>query len=206
MWKLIAVRHRENERYIILTCKLTKAVQSGAFLVFNSILVNILVYFKVTTDCVTRAPSPLCPDDRFTFFRDCLKDMRARSVDCIRYATANQMDLGILPAFHLTLAFLPFKVLRSASQIDPNGSLELFNTTAVTQYRAMLCSSHRLGASMVAHIENHIPSPSWGQLVESFETGIPVVDHQAETEDYADLFRSMFESDALFDFQYPPNI
>jgi len=58
----------------------------------------------------------------------------------------------------------------------------------------------------VAHIENHIPSPSWGQLVESFETGIPAVDHHAEADDYADLFRSIFESDALFNFQYPPNV
>jgi hypothetical protein len=186
--------------------KLTKAVQSGNFLVFNSILVDILVYFKVTTDCVTRAPSPLCPGDRFTFFRDCLKDLRARSVDCIWYATANKMDLGILPAFHLTLAFLPFKVLRAASQIDPNGSLEMFGTAAVTQYRGMLCSSHRLGAAMVAHIENHIPSPSWSQLVESFDLGIPAADQDPETSDYADLFRSIFETDALFDFQYPPNI
>lgn len=114
------------------------------------------------------------------------------------------MDLGILPAFHLTLAFLPFKVLRAASLIDPAGSGGMFDNETVVQYRAMLCSSHRLGAIMVAHIESHIPSPNWGQLVETFEPGIVEGHQDPETEDFTELFRTIFESDAMFDFQYPP--
>jgi hypothetical protein len=188
------------------TLDLTKPVPSGPFLVFNSLLVEILVYFKITTDCVTRAPSPLDPEHKFTFFRDCLKDLRARSVDCITHATSMNVDLGVLPAFHLTLAFLPFKVLRAASQIDPSGSGALYTTKEVSQYRAMLCSSHRLGESMVAHIENHIPSPSWSQLVETMEPGLPGDSQNESSEDFAELFRTVFESDAFFDFQYPPQV
>jgi len=171
-------------------------------MVFNSIIVEILLLFKITTDCVTRAPSPLGPGDKFAFFRDCLKDLRARAVDCIAHATATNMDLGVLPAFHLTLAFLPFKVLRAASQIDPAGSGEMFRTGAVAQYRAMLCSSHALGASMVAHIENHLPSRSWDHLVDSMETEHLPDDHNNGSDEFADLFRTMCESDAFLDFGY----
>lgn len=114
----------------------------------------------------------------------------------------NNMDLGVLPAFHLTLAFLPFKVLRAASQIDPAGSGEMFRTGAVAQYRAMLCSSHALGASMVAHIENHVPSRSWEHLVDTLETGQLADDHNDGPDEFADLFRAMCESDAFLDFRY----
>jgi hypothetical protein len=170
--------------------------------VFNSLIVEILLLFKITTDCVTRAPSPLGPGDKFTFFRDCLKDLRARSVDCIAHATATNMDLGVLPAFHLTLAFLPFKVLRAASQIDPSGSGEMFRTEAVTQYRGMLSSSHSLGTSMVEHIESHVPSRSWDHLVDSMESGNLGDDHNEGADDFAELFRAMCESDAFLDFHY----
>jgi hypothetical protein len=112
------------------------------------------------------------------------------------------MDLGVLPAFHLTLAFLPFKVLRAASQIDPSGSGEMIKTEAVTQYRAMLSSSHSLGASMVAHIENHVPSRNWDYLVDSMEPGNLGDDHNEGPDDFAELFRTMCESDAFLDFHH----
>jgi len=164
----------------------------------------MLLLFKITTDCVTRAPSPLERGDKFIFFRDCLRDLRARAVDCIVHATATNMDLGVLPAFHLTLAFLPFKVLRAASQIDPTGSGDMFRTEAVTGYRAMLSSSHSLGASMVAHIENHVPSRSWDSLVDSMEPENLGDDHNDGSDDFAELFRTMCESDAFLNLHYQP--
>jgi len=114
------------------------------------------------------------------------------------------MDLGKLPAFHLTLAFLPYKVLRAASRIDSADSGKMYSTEVVARYRGMLCSSHQLGSSMVAHIDKHIPSSSWGQFRDTMEQRHTDGDQHFGSEEFAELFRSMLEDDALLQFQYPP--
>lgn len=169
---------------------------------YNSLLVDILICFKFSTDCVTRAPSPLGPAERLTFLRDCLLHHRAKSVDCIDYAVSAQMDLAVLPAFHLTLAFLPFRSLRAASLIDPVGSGALADTDNYARYRSMLVTSHPLGAKMVQNIEAHRPTKSW----DSFVSQLPENDIAAgvggddDVDAFAERLWAMCDEDNLFDF------
>lgn len=175
-------------------------MSSGPFLAYNSLLIDILIPFKFSTDCVTRAPSPLGPAERLIFLRDCLFENRAKSVDCINHAVDSRMDLALLPAFHLTLAFLPFKVLRAASLIDPQGSGPLISTDQVKQYRSMLITSHPLGASMIERIEEHRPSQSWIAFAAMLPGSEAEVMDIGEIDLFAERFWTMCETDNFLDF------
>lgn len=175
-------------------------VSSGPFLIYHSFLLDILIPFKFSTDCVTRAPSPMGPAERLTFLRECLLEIRAKSVDCINHAISTSMDFALLPAFHLTLAFLPFKVLRAASLIDPRESGPMAATREVQQYRSMLISSHSLGASMIGHIEDHQPSQSWFAFAAEMPGNEGREVDAGDFDAFAEKFWEMCEGADGFDF------
>lgn len=172
---------------------------SGPVLIFNSLLIEILICFKFSTDCVTRAPSPLGPTERLNYLRDSLLQFRSCAVACIDYAVSASLDLAVLPAFHLTLAYMPFRALRAASLIDPVGSGPLASTQNFMRYRSMLVTSHPLGGQMVQNIEAHRPTDSW----QSFVSQLPdseISAGETEVDAFAERLWAMCEEDNLFDF------
>jgi hypothetical protein len=101
----------------------------------------MVVCLKVSNDGGPLLPSPLGYEERFPFMIETAISFLSCCADVIRHVVTSDIDLGHLPAFHLTLSFLPFKTLLMAKKSQPHKK-------AVSSRRSLrligTCSSHRI--------------------------------------------------------------
>jgi hypothetical protein len=120
----------------------------------------MVVCLKVSNDGGPLLPSPLGYEERFPFMIETAISFLSCCADVIRHVVTSDIDLGHLPAFHLTLSFLPFKTLLMAKKVTASQEGRVL-TAEFTAYRNLLIASHPSAGDFVWRIEQAQPPSGW---------------------------------------------
>lgn len=137
-------------------------VSSSAYLIFHSHLVEGLLALTLSGVYI---PTPLAILDRMeivTFFGGNLLHSSLRLID---HVLSSDLDLSLVPSFHLVLSLLPLGALIQSGKLHPDSEDVIARQSRLEEYKRILARSHPKLGLIIQDIDNMEPPHDYSQWV-----------------------------------------
>lgn len=128
---------------------------SSPFLLFHSHLVELSLAVVLSGLYI---PTPVLYPGRMEIVTTFGGDLLRASLKGIHHVIASDLDLSLIPSFHLVLALLPLGALVQSGKLHPGAAEVLSRQHALESYRKILGRAHPKMA-LIIHDLDHMAAP-----------------------------------------------
>lgn len=146
-----------------MTSQLIVTVSSTPFLLFHSYLVEAALAMVLSG---TYIPLPIAYPARMEIVTTFGAELLHASLNGIHHAIQSDMDLSLIPSFHLVLALLPLGALVQSGKLHPGNEDVIGRRDILDRYRRALGKAHPKLKLIIEDLDNMSPPHDYTTYVE----------------------------------------